>query len=446
MTRIRTVICVMLALLPAAGWGIYDFVTLDTNRWSLALTNYGMFGHDVVRNIPGGEWPRGSGNMYIFGAGLWMGAVCGDTYADVGYNPNSGRSELGPGDSVGGVADSAVVVYVFPHNWPAPLGRFPRAPQQRRSDQDAWCCFNDFDTTLQEHPGGRPRRSLGLQTWLTTFASTGWLARDFVYLLYEIQNQSPDTLRGIYLGIAMDPDIGGANNDYFRGYYHRWVPRGPGDSVFLDNLACTYSDTELGWDTTGTVAVMLIRTPGNHGVTTMKHFSLQSGDPAGDVKQYLALAGYDWWVSPPVYHPIDSIDRTPNDQRFLLSTGPFDLAPGQVESLVAVVIAVNTRPDRDSLRILGAAWVAESLYLAGFPLEVGEPPNSPPRETDNLLPAIAHGTLLLPGALPATVLDIAGRRVGEFQPGSNDLFRFAPGVYFLCRTDREAPHKLVITR
>jgi hypothetical protein len=380
MARIRTVVRVLLALLPAAAWGIFDFDTLDVNRWALTLSNYGMFGHDPARNSEGGEWPRGSGHYYVFGAGLWAGALCGDTYTQVGYNPNSGRSELTPGDSAGGIADSAVVVYVSPDNWPPPWGRFPRAPQQPRSDQDAWCCFDDFDTTLHESlsgPGRPPRRSLGLQTWLTTFASTGWLARDFVYLHYEFQNQGQDSLRGVRLGIAMDADIGGANNDYYRGYYHRRFPRGPADSVYLDNLACVYSDDESGWDTTGTVAAMLIHTPGSRGVTAMRQFTLQAGDPYGDAKQYLALAGYDWWVSPPVYNPIESLDYTPGDKRFLVATGPFDLAPGQVESLVAVVIAVNARPDRDPLRVLGAAWVAESLYLAGFPLAVSEPAMTP---------------------------------------------------------------------
>jgi len=441
--RIKATVYLLLALLPAASWAVFDYDTLNANRWRCFLTNYGVFGEDVATARAGGEWPSGSGHMYIWGAGLWVGAIPGDTYTAVGYNPNSGKAEFTPGDSADGSTDSLSRVYMYPHHWPAPLSRFPRAPQQRLSDQDAWCCFNDFNTTNHEpHPGG-PVESLGIQVYLTTYASTGYLARDFIFLRYEIENQRHDSLKDVLAGIALDPDVGNANNDYYRGYYHRRFARGPGDTIYLDNLACAFSDAEVGWDTTGTVAVELIRTPGNGGATAMKQFTLQTGDPAGDRKQYLALAGYDWWTNPPMYDPIDSLSPIPNDVRFLTTTGPFVLAPGQSESLVVALIAVNCRPDSNPLRVAQAAWTAESLYLAGLPLTVSEPPSATPPTRDLLLPGIARGTLLLPGKSPALLLDISGRRVARLSPGTNDLRRFAPGVYFV---QQRTLRKLVITR
>lgn len=436
MARVRFMLGILFALAPVAGWAVFDSETLDINRWKILLSNQGDF---CV-----GEWPNGSGHHYIFGAGLWAGAVPGDTYTAVSYNPNSGYSEFAPGDSAGGDSDPEVRVYVYPRDWPPPAGRFPHAPQVRRSDQDAWCCFDDFDTTIHEaHPAG-PRRSLGLQVYLTTYASVAAPARDFVFLHYELENQGPDTLHAVCAGVGMDADVGDATNDRYRGYWHRWFPRGPGDSVFVDNLACIHSADEPGWDTTGTLAVELIRTPAGQGGTAMKMFSLSGGDPTADAEQYLALAGYDWWITPPPYNPIDSESPLPSDQRFLLATGPFDLAPGQSESLVAVIIGVNARPTGDSLRIFEAAWLAESLYAAGLPQAVAEPRNSPHRIRDALLPSIARGVLLLPGAQPAMLLDISGRRVGALSPGANDIRRYVPGVYFVRRGRASPLHRLVI--
>ena len=351
------------AIRPSVAPADLDTASLDVNRWRMCITNFGVFGHDVRRSTAGGEWPGGTGHMYVYGAGLWIGALVGDTYTVVGYNPNSGHWEHTPGDSVGGVNDSLVRIYRYPDRWPAPQSRFPHAPQDVRSDQDAWRCFNDFDTTFHE-PGNHPRRSLGIQVYETDYASAGYLVRDFIYLRYEIENQRSDSLKDVYLGIAMDPDIGNANDDYCRMYYHHGFVRGPGDTVYCDNLACAFSEPQVGWDTTGTVAVELIRTPGNRGASAMKVFTFGTG-PVGDQKQYLALAGYNWWLNPPVYDPVDSLDSTPNDKQFLVSTGPFDLAPGQSESLVAVVLAVNTDPNVDPLRIAEAAWRAESIYFAG---------------------------------------------------------------------------------
>lgn len=67
-------------------------------------TNYGIFGLNVSGNTGGGFWPRNSGNQYIFGGGVWFGAVKmvgTDTVPHklsvISYNPNSGSSWMAPG-------------------------------------------------------------------------------------------------------------------------------------------------------------------------------------------------------------------------------------------------------------------------------------------------------------------------------------------------------------
>lgn len=66
------------------------------------ITNYGIFGLDVARNQGGGFWPRGSGNEYIFGGGIWFGAIkvkdgVPRKLSVISYNPNSGASWMTPG-------------------------------------------------------------------------------------------------------------------------------------------------------------------------------------------------------------------------------------------------------------------------------------------------------------------------------------------------------------
>lgn len=95
---------------------------LQRNTVSLVdfyTTNFGIFGLNIATNQGGGFWPRGSGNQYIFGGGVWFGAQKfvpvydqnnniiknyrgGDSVAlrklsEISYNPNSGNSWMSPG-------------------------------------------------------------------------------------------------------------------------------------------------------------------------------------------------------------------------------------------------------------------------------------------------------------------------------------------------------------
>jgi hypothetical protein len=432
MRRTILALAAFMIALPGSAQADRHSDTLTINHWRMWLNDNGIFGQTPGGGA-GGEWPLVSRHKYVFGAGLWVGAVPGDTLTSVSYDPFSGNCEFTPGDSLGGPSDTLVRMYTYRHRWPAPAGRFPRAPQNRISDQDAWCCFNDFDSTKHDSDG----RPMGLQVYQTAHASQHPSVQDAVFLRYEVENQSAGPLPAVYLGFAFDYDIGGAMNDCYRGFYRQWFHRGSGDSIYLDNLVCGYSEPEPGWDTTGTVAIGLVRTPGNHGVASMKYYDLFGFNPGGDKMQYLVMSGFD--IRRGVYAPIDTFGGPPSDLRVLLSVGPFDLAPGQSESLVVVMVGVNCRPDVDSLRIAEAVWTAESAYLAGLPYGIQEPgQGAPPGASPSpSIASIVHGVLFLgdcprTGTVPKTVLlDISGRKVLDLHPGPNDVRALAPGVYFV---------------
>ena len=46
---------------------------LDVNDFRIPMTNWAIFGQFVELGAAGGEWPKGSSEFYIFGAGIWVG-------------------------------------------------------------------------------------------------------------------------------------------------------------------------------------------------------------------------------------------------------------------------------------------------------------------------------------------------------------------------------------
>ncbi|UCG43190.1 MAG: hypothetical protein JSU73_00825, partial [candidate division WOR-3 bacterium] len=60
---------------------------------------------------------------------------------------------------------------------------------------------------------------------------------------------------------------------------------------------------------------------------------------------------------------------------------------------------------------------------------------------------VVRGTYFLPGAVPADLVDAAGRVVAKLQKGNNNLGTLAPGVYFVRRAETSADlGRLVVTR
>jgi hypothetical protein len=355
-----------LLLWPLVAMAVFDSDTLNVNRWRLPVTNWGPFGQ-------GGTW-RAPTHTYLFGCGLWFGAVAGsDTLTTVGYNPNSGGSEMAPGDSLGGAEDPDVLVYVSTKQWPPPQGRFPRAPQTTLADQDLWTLFNDLGDSAHIPPG----RPLGVQVYMSGYAWSFRTAQDMLFIKYVFENQSPDSLRDVYAGVVLDYDIGDASDDMYDALYHEWV-RGPGgESVYVNHLAigCDQNNAEPGWDSVGAFGVLVLRSPNPDRVSAIKKFTIDI-DPLTDPDQYLTLAGYDYRTG--VYNPIDSVDMAPADKRMLLASGPFGLGSGAADSVVFAIVASTIWPSRYGLAV--AAAEAESIWPRGGPgVSEAEPSTFPAR-------------------------------------------------------------------
>uniref|UniRef100_A0A7C4GI59 T9SS type A sorting domain-containing protein n=1 Tax=candidate division WOR-3 bacterium TaxID=2052148 RepID=A0A7C4GI59_UNCW3 len=351
---------VVFALLLCPGFADAGFHndTLNANRWRLPVSNWGVFGFGASWRVPE--------HRYLFGCGPWLGAIVGsDTLVTVGYNPNSGGSEMCPGDSLGS-GDPEVMVYVSGKHWPPPQSRFPAAPQSRLSDQDVWTLYNDFDADAHVAPG----RPLRVQVYLTGYAWRMWWVRDIVFLQFVLQNHSGATLSRLHLGIALDADIGSAPDDNMSGLLlHEWV-RGSGpDSIYVDHLAyCHDRDhQEPGWDSVGAVGVLFLRSPGPRRLTAARRLTTEL-DPVTDQQQFLTLAGYDYRTGD--YSPFDTGAAEPGIQRLLVASGPFALAPGSSDTAVIAIVVSASRPMEYGLAQLVKA--AELLYSG-----IEEAPESP---------------------------------------------------------------------
>jgi hypothetical protein len=189
-------------------------------------------------------------------------------------------------------------------------------------------------------------------------------------------------LHNCYIGVVVDSDIAAAEDDRTAGIVGKWYAI-DSDSVWVDNLGYT-------WDATGAgvCGLDLLQTPfdlvegqdkDNDGIpdqferdstyyvnnlpsemwdvdldnvpdwrdpsqwpqlgmTAFKRFMLQV-EPNIDPERYLILAGYNYLTGE--YEPYDTAASDPDDMRFLLSSGPFDLMPDSTAAFVFAIMLAN---------------------------------------------------------------------------------------------------------
>lgn len=394
---------------------IYDKEWLDVNRWRCPFYNDGRFGIDVGtrRDVAGGYWPYPLKNFYIFGAGLWVGALRPrandptrlDTLCTIGYNPNSGATEMVPTLSryqEQGYGNAWDRIYKYPGSWDIDRPDFKErfisdsldtllglVPTGNFSGGDMWMCFSDADPEMHSEPG----KPLGIDVYLKIYAWNYPSNRDIFFLLYKVKNVSPDTLKNMILGVVMDPDIGDYSDDMVGMIKDKLFGTGA-DTFRVRNVGFAYDNNNEEasgslWQRgkPGAVAYKFLESPRigpgdttRLGLTAFKKFSIDI-DPVKDPDQYLTLSGYDYRTR--IYSPYDSVDLTPADKRFVQCSGPFSLPPDSVANItVAVIIAEfpgsgGTPPTiRDTMPLAKVAAEAQFIYDKGWLLP--EPP-PPPR-------------------------------------------------------------------
>jgi len=348
---------------PAAGHRIRDVKWLEINRWRCPFYNEGRYGIQTSAggDISGGYWPYPYRNYYIFGAGPWVGAIKGgDTLVTVGYNPNTGQGEFFPTAAAHweeGTGNGMDRIYKFPSDWPPPQSRFGTdstlVPQKTFSLQDMWCVYCDLSQDYHTAPG----RPLGIEVYQTIYGWNYATNQDIFFIIYKIKNVNTiDSIKQMYLGACMDADIGNAANDMVGMIKEAVID---GDTVRNVGFAGSYDNTESSnWQTgtPGVVAMKFLEGPRRPdgtllGMTSFKKFTIDI-DPMLDGDQYKTMAGYDYRTG--IRSPYDSIDITAADKRFIECTGPFNLAP---DSVATIIVAVMAAPYGDA----GEPWTSRDI-------------------------------------------------------------------------------------
>jgi hypothetical protein len=376
---------------PPPAERIYDMQWLDINKWLCPFYNDGRYALDITIGTgeAGGSWPQPYLNKYIFGAGLWFGTLKPrvddpervDTLVTFGYNPNSGGTEMTPTDAAhaaGGAGDPNDRIYKFPGTWPPPKSRFEAegwrlganrrdtieaelVPQENFSLQDMWCVYCDLGEDNHVSPG-QPQ---GIEVYQTVYAWNYPSNEDIFFIIYKMRNATDVllggegvTLKRCFAGALMDPDIGAHADDMVGLLLNDSVAMPTGDTVVVQNVGFAGDidnheepNARLQWDegVPGVVAYKFLESPLKDsvlpsgedtlvqlGMTSFKKFTIDI-DPVTDPTQYLTMAGFDYRTG--VLSNYDSIDDAEADKRFVQCSGPFDLAPGQVEVLTVACIA-----------------------------------------------------------------------------------------------------------
>ena len=351
-----------------------DYRLFDANRIRNWFSNIGEITTLPTIRTAGLEWPTGTGLTAVFTSGLW---IAGKVNGEIRTAAAEYSSEFQPGkviyDSVTaaqpGIPDDPTLakykIYTINRgdvtsddylNWPVADG----APVDAEGkplllgDQTHWYVCNDFESEV--HRNLWDSNPLGLEVQTTVWGYNTPEFRDVMFIKWLIINKSGQTIQDAYIGIWSDPDVGQATDDYVGcdtilniGYCYN------GDS--LDRDYGLYPPA-VGYDllqgpivpSVGDSAFASgewIQNYKNINMTAFIKYTNASDvfrDPDGRIVVYYYLRGltYDGknWRDPDgniIHHlyagdPVTKSgytefdDDDPGDRRFLMSSGPFDLA------------------------------------------------------------------------------------------------------------------------
>ncbi len=364
------------------------------NRLGLSITNMGHFGNgfadgqvaliDQVTGVPGASavYPYPGANEYLFAGAFWIGAVVGrDTLVSVGADGWQTTREMWP-PPCDAPYNGAIDRLSISNEADILLGA--------KSEQDFIAVYTDTVTD----PGlvsndlfdSRPHIPLQIEITQRSFAWSYDYAADFVLFDYEIKSINRKDLQGVYMGIYVDGDVGptGASieeaTDDVCGFKDSILyPFAPVDCDIWDPIRIAWiadndgrkNDASLqcpsGFDLTSVAGVRVVRTPsdslkysfnwwisngdqskdfGPRKASTpedpFRDFGGFLGTPEGDRNKYYIMRheefdydqlftardnSADGWLA-----PLASANDFANgyDTRFLMSFGPFNIAPGEV--------------------------------------------------------------------------------------------------------------------
>lgn len=376
---------------------------LDINDFRVPMTNYAVFGQFVDLGSAGGEWPKGSNEFYIYGAGIWVGGTVNNrslqtlsfknagsvrdvtlygTITDprvvIGYNPSGGAEEFS------GLTDIFISDhpedYSSANFWPL---RDSLGNPIIVGIEDSYTEFDDQDATRWDVGANSnagdgkniAKYGLGVKVIQRTYSWNYETNKTIHFFIYDVVNirQDKKPIRNCFLTVMCDGDVGPTANDDLVGFDHsrnlgyeydsdmaeQGFGRVPGflGFKFLESPVATYDVDLNGDDQINNDSILInnewvkdVKKGQKLGLTSFKTSNLQSGDPDTEPEKYLIMAGHNYPdVTDQAYAPFDlGTGTVPVDQRLFQNTGPFLLA-AVGDTLVDTVWSWNSA--KDSLKI-----------------------------------------------------------------------------------------------
>jgi hypothetical protein len=344
----------------------------DVGELQMHVSNWGLFGSYPgsgmpFADAPSAQWPAGSGVEYLFGAGIWVGAIKNG----VPHVTSSMRAfELRPTDDPVDIIYRSSEGALGGNRIPMPDADDDRDGQidedwlngrdddlDGRIDEDyaaiskqMFSCWytDDQPITLDIYPEHDP---LPIMVRQESYQWEDDRFDDFVGIHFFITNIGTDVLEDIYLGLFIDPDLGPRNTDSYweddaTGFLQRetiCTDLGPAEV----EIAYAYDlDGDEG-QTPGYFGAMVLGhltdptgqlAPEHVGIATYANFAGsqpfdQGGDPTNDFERYELLSS----------ETIERDAAVPRDYRMLAGTGRFArLEPGEtLDFVVAFVVGAG---------------------------------------------------------------------------------------------------------
>ncbi len=355
---------------------------LNMGALHINITNHGLIGSQYTLQMPysgapSGQWPGGSGNEYLWGAGLWIG---GSINGQLSVTTGQPERELRPDRDIRStIYEARQGRIVRPESRILRTGR--RLPDIHADDDGDGKMDEDFLNGRDDDGDGKIDEDfgqIGSQMFTCTMHDNLLLVRelypshfplgvsvlqraatfeqedyqDIVILDFEISNSGYNTVKDVYLGMYVDCDIqargGGVSNPddlagFFRGAvrsedgtFHRLEVGWMADAAVDNPLPGVFGTILLGHDTDP----LKYYAPSSVGVNSFQIFasnamSTQGGEPLTDSERYDLMTR----------NQIDR-DRRPDelgDLKFMFASGPFgSLPPGRkITYQVAMVIGTG---------------------------------------------------------------------------------------------------------
>jgi len=214
------------AVLDSSTW-------IDINNVRMVTTNFGSIAWDLATGNPGLEYPRGTGKLAIFAAGIWMGGMVESegrvALAEYGFeyypgailsapgttpvewangdNPKWKVLKLNKGD---GPENPDYAGWKDMAQYDAPLD--DTGNPLITGDQMLWTIFNDADPS-KHTDGTGSTRPMNIEVQESIFAYDRDFLQDAVFFKFTLINKGPYTINDYFFSFWADPDLGSAYND-----------------------------------------------------------------------------------------------------------------------------------------------------------------------------------------------------------------------------------------